>query len=314
VRTSNDLPPRSNNAEERDTVAAVQDDDNNNDDDDDDDDAAPPGIVLRTDYSAGSDDAWAAFCSALRDAEREFLSDQDQDQGGSTSVSLSAPDDDGDVEMAPAPHPPVAVPAAAQDAAASGDDEEEEEEEEELALFSLVADSTRFDGISNLRALRLLFDVSVRAAPAQPSSSSLSTGSSSAHHHQKQKEHRHRHAHRLTRQRGLQETYDTRGRTLWIFDARSRIDGCARLVSEAGDIATSVVDRSLSWPPAFLTVMVIFFCRGDSWRARTTHMAELQASLAARALRIHFGGLDRWDYAERQRNIREADAGCASAL
>jgi hypothetical protein len=43
-------------------------------------------------------------------------------------------------------------------------------------------------------------------------------------------------------------------------------------------------------------------------------MAELQASLAARALRIDFGGLDRWDYAERQRNMREADAGYASAL
>ena len=43
-------------------------------------------------------------------------------------------------------------------------------------------------------------------------------------------------------------------------------------------------------------------------------MAELQASLAARALRIDFGGLDRWDFVERQRNIREADAGYAAAL
>jgi hypothetical protein len=39
-------------------------------------------------------------------------------------------------------------------------------------------------------------------------------------------------------------------------------------------------------------------------------MAELQAELAARSLlRIDFGGLDRWDYAERQRNMRQADAG-----
>ena len=43
-------------------------------------------------------------------------------------------------------------------------------------------------------------------------------------------------------------------------------------------------------------------------------MAELQASLAARALRIDFGGLDRWDYAERQRNMREASVGYATAL
>ncbi|KAH9171183.1 hypothetical protein EDB89DRAFT_2230207 [Lactarius sanguifluus] len=85
---------------------------------------------------------------------------------------------------------------------------------------------------------------------------------------------------------------DTRGCTLWIFDAHSRVDGCARLVSEAGDVAT-----------------------GDSWRARATHMAELQAGLAARALRIDFGGLDRWDYNERRRNMLEADAGaCGSVL
>jgi hypothetical protein len=45
-----------------------------------------------------------------------------------------------------------------------------------------------------------------------------------------------------------------------------------------------------------------------------THMAELQANLAAHALRIDFGGLDRWDYAERQRNMSEADAGYAAAF
>ena len=54
--------------------------------------------------------------------------------------------------------------------------------------------------------------------------------------------------------------------------------------------------------------------RGDSWRARATHMAELQAGLAARALRIDFGGLDRWDYDERRRNMIEADAGYAAVL
>jgi len=43
-------------------------------------------------------------------------------------------------------------------------------------------------------------------------------------------------------------------------------------------------------------------------------MAELQVSLAARALRIDFGGLDRWDYTERQRNMCEVDVGYAAAL
>ncbi|KAH9957365.1 hypothetical protein BC827DRAFT_1085873, partial [Russula dissimulans] len=40
--------------------------------DEDGDNTAPPGVVLRTDYSTGSDDAWAVFCRALHDAEREF--------------------------------------------------------------------------------------------------------------------------------------------------------------------------------------------------------------------------------------------------
>jgi hypothetical protein len=44
-------------------------------------------------------------------------------------------------------------------------------------------------------------------------------------------------------------------------------------------------------------------------------MAELQAGMAAGALvRIDFGGLDRWDFEERQRNMREADGGYAALV
>ena len=43
-------------------------------------------------------------------------------------------------------------------------------------------------------------------------------------------------------------------------------------------------------------------------------MAELQAGLTARALRIDFGGLDRWDYDERPQNMVEADAGHEAVL
>jgi hypothetical protein len=134
------------------------------------------------------------------------------------------------------------------------DAEEEGEEGEELALFHF-ADSKRHDGISNLRALRLLFDVSVRTAPSSATSTSTPSSSflgSTTHHHQKQKQKQKQQTqhqndeHRLTCQRGLQETYETGGRTLWIFDAQSRIDNCARLVSEAGDVATSVPPPSSS--------------------------------------------------------------------
>lgn len=47
--------------------------------------------------------------------------------------------------------------------------------------------------------------------------------------------------------------------------------------------------------------------RGDSWRARVSHICELQVNLFAGTIKIDFGGLDRWDYAERARNIAEAE-------
>jgi hypothetical protein len=95
-------------------------------------------------------------------------------------------------------------------------------------LFAPLSDAAHFNNISNLRALRLLFDVSLRA-----------TQQSTAQH-------------RLSGLRGLQETYDARGRTLWVFDARSRSDGCVRLVSEAGDVATWVSRHNFPNPLFFL--------------------------------------------------------------
>ncbi|KAH9032450.1 hypothetical protein EDB85DRAFT_1955864 [Lactarius pseudohatsudake] len=206
---------------------------------------------------------------ALRDAEHEFFADQ-APAGGNSGP------DDGDVEMEMLagrsrqrrnPAPPTSDDDASTD----------EEDEGDSSLFAPLSNAARFDNISNLRALRLLFDVSARATPGSGQQHPADRGGGTQH--------------RLSGLHGLQETYDARGRTLWIFDAHSRTDGCARLVSEVGDVAT-----------------------GDSWRARATHMAELQAGLAARALRIDFGGLDRWDYNERRRNMLEADAGHAAVL
>ena len=156
---------------------------------------APPGIVLRTDYSTGSDDAWAAFYSALQDTERDFFADQTP-----TPVATPPTDNDNDSDDS--------------DDASSTDDDDDDEPPS-FALFALLSDPAQFNNISNLRALRLFFDVSVRATTQQSVVQ-----------------------HRLSGLRGLQETYDARGRTIWIFDARSRFDGSVRLVSEAGDVAT----------------------------------------------------------------------------
>ena len=46
---------------------------------------------------------------------------------------------------------------------------------------------------------------------------------------------------------------------------------------------------------------------GDSWRARVSHMCEIQVNLSSGAIRIDFGGLDRWDFIERSRNVLEAE-------
>ena len=46
---------------------------------------------------------------------------------------------------------------------------------------------------------------------------------------------------------------------------------------------------------------------GDSWRARGTHICELQFNITYFGMQIDFGGLDRWDYVERKRNIDEAN-------
>lgn len=51
----------------------------------------------------------------------------------------------------------------------------------------------------------------------------------------------------------------------------------------------------------------ILRCRADSWRARASFIPELQLSLASGAMRIDFGGLDRWDHNERQRNMAELE-------
>lgn len=46
---------------------------------------------------------------------------------------------------------------------------------------------------------------------------------------------------------------------------------------------------------------------GDSWRARVTHICELQFNMSYLGMKIDFGGLDRWDYSERRRNLDEAN-------
>ncbi|KZT72101.1 hypothetical protein DAEQUDRAFT_57066 [Daedalea quercina L-15889] len=222
------------------------------------DDAPSIGILLRTDYS--NEEAWRAFCGKLQEGEAEFASAQSpedvpmsggtpQPAGGSTPSSV--PDNDPN---------------------ATEEDDENEDEDEDSAHIFFVIDAppegrARFENISNLAVLRMFNDVDIRAAPSPPAGTK-----------------RIKPPNRLVDHDGWQEIYT--GKTVWIYDAKSNVDQCVRLVSgHGGPYGTA---------------------SGDSWRARVSHICELQVNLTSGAMTIDFGGMDRWDYEERVRNLEEA--------
>ena len=110
----------------------------------------PPGIVLRTDYSMDSDEAWATFCYALPVTEREFFADQ--------ALNPTPGDGDNDADD-------VETPSGASDVGSKNDHASSIDGESSLAVFIPLSDVVRFGNILNLCALRLLFDVSACATP-----------------------------------------------------------------------------------------------------------------------------------------------------
>ncbi|KAG5724501.1 hypothetical protein E4T56_gene1889 [Termitomyces sp. T112] len=131
------------------------------------------------------------------------------------------------------------------------------------------SETSLFHNISNLTALRLLNDVDIRLAP------SPSQGQS-----------RVKPPNRLIDQGTWQEIY--RGMTIWIYDAQSNADHCVRLVSQEGDVYGTAT--------------------ADSWRVQGSHICDLQFNMSFLGMTINFGGLDRWDYRERRRNLEEVNS------
>ncbi|KAH9931081.1 uncharacterized protein BXZ73DRAFT_90167 [Epithele typhae] len=250
------------------SIEAIEDAEFTVDDDplDDESDDAP-GLGVLIRTDFTNDGAWQAFHTRLQEAEAEFASD----------AAGEAMGQDNDVAQVSGPSTSSATSSAAMEDDREGDDEDEDEEGIECLsstpIFHVVnpvdpeARAT-LASISNLKALRLLNDVGVRRAPAPPQGTK-----------------RIKPPNRLVDHDGWQETYA--GKTLWIYDAQSNTDQCVRLVSQTG---TSMYGTAT----------------GDSWRARVSHICELQVNLAMGAMTIDFGGLDRWDYVERARNLEEA--------
>lgn len=152
-------------------------------------------------------------------------------------------------------------------------DESDDDDESPPRIFYYINPSSPEQrgsllNISNLTALRLLNDVYVKPAPSPPQGTK-----------------RIKVPNRLVDFNGWQEIYV--GKQIWVYDCKSNFDQCVRLVSQSGDMYGTAT--------------------GDSWRARVSHICELQVHIYSGTIKIDFGGLDRWDAHERQRNMTEAE-------
>jgi hypothetical protein len=168
-----------------------------------DDEAPGLGILVRTDFS--NEEAWRSFLTKLKVGEEEFSSsenreeDTEMDQGepsASASVSTSG-DKMGD----------------------NRDGSDGSSDQGPGPIIAILDPSPEirpyFSEISNLTALRLLNDVDLRKLTIPPNTKRFSPPNP------------------IVDCDGWQEIYH--GKTLWIYDATSNQDQCARLVSKRSD-------------------------------------------------------------------------------
>jgi len=159
-------------------------------------------------------------------------------------------------------------PASTDDA----DDGESDSSNESPGFLQILnpieqSDKIKFTNISNITALRLFNDIDVRPTPARPPGTKPISPQDP-----------------LIDLSGWQEIYS--GKNLWIYDALSNVDGSVRVVSQTSDFYGTAT--------------------GDSWRARASHICELQFNMSYQGLKIDFNGLDKWDINERIRNLAES--------
>lgn len=170
-----------------------------------DDEAPGLGILVRTDFSNG--EAWRSFLAKLKEGEDEFSSSPNGKEGAgmdlkelsdSAPVSASAPDVNVDDD---------------------GNDSESSSGHDPGLIISILDPSPEvlpyFSDISNLTALRLLNDVDLRKLSIPPNVKRFNPPNP------------------IVDYEGWQEIYH--GKTLWIYDATSNQDQCARLVSKRSD-------------------------------------------------------------------------------
>jgi len=238
------------------------------------------GLVIRTDYS--NEAAWDEFLAHLRESEAEMYHSTDEDQ-------------DMDVSAEPEPESTNKPPDDPMDTSHSDDalgdkghgeydndsDDESENDGDYPAIFTVInpPPTSPLHAIlnnpssppTNLTLLRLFTDVSIRRAPLCPPGTKRVSPPN-----------------RLIERDLWQEVYQGQG--IWVYDALSNTDQCVRVVSLEGEKDTYGM------------------ATGNSWRARVSHICELQVNLASGDLQINFGGWDRYDHDEQLRNLSQAES------
>lgn len=154
------------------------------------------GLIVRTDFS--DEPSWAAFCTRLQDSEKELFLGSDDVAENASSQPIQP------------------------DSVDEQDGSDDEDEDVPPAIFRVINPSSPQErellaGISNLIGLRLFNDVDVRPSPNPPHGAN-----------------RIRPPNKLVDFRGWQEFY--RGKNVWIYDTKSNIDQCVRVVSQSGDM------------------------------------------------------------------------------
>ncbi|KIO33576.1 hypothetical protein M407DRAFT_240978 [Tulasnella calospora MUT 4182] len=240
------------------------------------------GVIVRTDFS--NDAAWDEFVSRVKEAEKEGVSglttgpgeEEGDGEEGEDSESSSDEEEEGDAQQ--------------MDVDPTGGGEGSAPRAEVPSVFHIInpapTDPLRalVENASNIRLLRLFNDVQIVPAPPKPRPPQGDLFSGMPKKKQQQPQPEKPPSNRLVDKFGWKEVYP--GRILWVFDAESNATGGVRVVNSGDDSAYGS-------------------STGDSWRARAAHIWELQVNMDSGALKIDFGGEDRWTGKERLRNYEE---------